>query len=64
MNEKLIIAQKLQNTLADMTVAEISAMLEKSGMRLLKVYDEFSFDAPKKDSERVFFVAQEQGKKR
>ena len=43
---------------------EITAMLEKAGMKLLRVYDDRSFDSPKYDSERVFFVAQEQGKKR
>ena len=45
-------------------IDEICAIIEKSGMRLLKVYDALSFDAPKKNSERVFFVVQEQGKKR
>lgn len=45
------------------SIEEITAMLEKAGMRLLKVYDNLSFDEPKTDSERVFFVAQEQGKR-
>lgn len=45
-------------------IDEIKKLIEASGMRLLKVYDDLSFDKPKKTSERVFFVAQEQGKKR
>ena len=43
-------------------IDEIKALIESSGMRLLKVYNNLSFDNPKKNSERVFFVAQEQGK--
>jgi len=45
-------------------IDEISTIIEKAGMRLLKVYDNLSFNAPKENSERVFFVCQEQGKKR
>lgn len=44
-------------------IEEIKSIIESSGMRLLKVYDEHSFSAPKKNSERVFFVVQEQGKR-
>lgn len=44
-------------------IDEIKALIESSGMKLLKVYNELSFDNPKKNSERVFFVAQEQGKR-
>lgn len=44
-------------------IEEIKAIIEASGMRLLKVYDEHSFSSPKKNSERVFFIAQEQGKR-
>ncbi len=43
-------------------IDEIKAIIESSGMRLLKVYHDRSFENPKKNSERVFFVAQEQGK--
>ncbi len=43
-------------------IEEIKALIENSGMRLLKVYHDRSFENPKKNSERVFFVAQEQGK--
>lgn len=43
-------------------IEEIKSLIESSGMRLLKVYHNLSFESPKKNSERVFFVAQEQGK--
>lgn len=43
-------------------IDEIKALIENAGMRLLKVYHDRSFENPKKNSERVFFVAQEQGK--
>ena len=43
-------------------IEEIKSVIESSGMRLLKVYHNLSFENPKKNSERVFFVAQEQGK--
>ena len=43
-------------------IEEIKSLIESSGMRLLKVYHDRSFENPKKNSERVFFVAQEQGK--
>lgn len=43
---------------------DIKKLIENSGMRLLKAYDDLSFNKPGKNSERVFFVAQEQGKKR
>lgn len=44
-------------------IDEIKTLIESSGMKLLKVYNSLSFDNPKKNSERVFFVAQEQGKR-
>ena len=44
-------------------IGEIKTIIEKSGMKLLKVYHDHSFENPAKDSERVFFVAQEQGKR-
>lgn len=43
-------------------INEIKEIIEKSGMKLLKVYDDLSFKNPVKNSERVFFVVQEQGK--
>lgn len=44
-------------------IDEIKSLIEGSGMRLLKVYHDRSFENPRKNSERVFFVAQEQGKR-
>ena len=43
-------------------IEEIKSVIESSGMRLLKVYHDLSFQNPAKNSERVFFVVQEQGK--
>lgn len=40
----------------------VRKLIEKSGMEFLDMYDAYSFDAPKSDSERVFFVAREKGK--
>ena len=51
-----------QHTERAYEIDEIKTLVENSGMRLLKVYNNLSFDNPKKNSERVFFVAQEQGK--
>ena len=44
------------------SVEEIKSAVENSGMRLLGVYDNLSFGKISKNSERIFFVAQEQGK--
>ena len=44
------------------SIEEISELIKKAGMKLLKVYDSLSFDSPTDKSERVFFVVQEQGK--
>ena len=44
------------------SIEEIKDAIEKSGMKLLSVYDSLSFKKPTKDSQRVFFVAKEQGK--
>ena len=52
-----------QHTERAYEIDEIKTLIEKSGMKLLKVYDSLSFESPKKNSERVFFVAQEQGKR-
>lgn len=38
-------------------IDEIKEMMKFSGLELLGVFDELSFDKPKKNSERVFFVA-------
>ncbi len=52
-----------QHTERAYDISEISALIEKAGMRVLNIYDDLSFNAPRKNSERVFFVAQEQGKR-
>ncbi len=44
------------------SIEEIKTAVKASGMRVLGVYNEFSFKAPSEKSERVFFVCQEQGK--
>lgn len=44
------------------SIEEIASVIENAGMKLLSVYDEMSFKKPTLKSERVFFVAQEQGK--
>ncbi len=51
-----------QQTQRAYSISDIEELLTKSGMRLLSVYDDLSFEKPKKDSKRLFFVAQEQGK--
>lgn len=40
----------------------VCELLEQAGLKLEAVYDAFTLDAPKKDSERVYFVARECGK--
>lgn len=40
-------------------VEEVKALIEKSGLKLLNVYDAYTFESPKEDSERIFFVAKE-----
>jgi len=42
------------------TVDEIKELLEMANLKVLGVFDELSFNAPKEDSERIFFVAQKQ----
>ncbi|MDO4323779.1 MAG: class I SAM-dependent methyltransferase [Lachnospiraceae bacterium] len=41
---------------------EVRRMLAEAGLLLEAVYDAFTMEAPKPDSERVYFVAREQGK--
>lgn len=45
-------------------IDEISELIEKSGMKLLGVFDELTLTPPTKDSSRIFFVAQEITKKK
>lgn len=40
-------------------IEKIKQLLEKSGLKFLAVYDELTFNKPTKNSERVFFIAQE-----
>nr|WP_317358460.1 class I SAM-dependent methyltransferase [uncultured Tyzzerella sp.] len=44
------------------SIEKIKELIKKSGLNLLGVYDELTFDEPKEDSQRVFFVACENGK--
>ncbi len=41
------------------SVEEVCSLLEQAGLKLMGVYDAFSMEKPDKDSERVFFAAQE-----
>jgi ubiquinone/menaquinone biosynthesis C-methylase UbiE len=40
----------------------ITEMIEKAGMKLLAVYDAYTLNAPTPESERLTFIAREQGK--
>lgn len=42
---------------------KVKALLEKSGMEVLAIYDAFTYNKPEPDSERVYFVAREHGKR-
>ena len=37
----------------------IKELLQRAGLEVLAVYDAFTFDEPKEESERVYFVAKE-----
>lgn len=41
------------------SVQIIEELLNKSGLKLLNVFDAFTFDVPKDTSDRVYFIAQE-----
>ncbi|MDD3253239.1 MAG: class I SAM-dependent methyltransferase [Lachnospiraceae bacterium] len=43
---------------------EVKDALAEAGMELLVVYDAFTKEPPREDSERVYFIAREQGKER
>lgn len=45
-------------------IEEVRDALARAGMKLEAVFDAFSQDAPRRDSERLYFVARECGKKR
>ena len=44
------------------SIEKIKELIKKSGLELLGIYDELTFNKPKKDSQRVFFVVRENGK--
>lgn len=43
---------------------QVEALIRQSGLKLLNVYEEGTKEAPGKDAERIYFVAQECGKER
>lgn len=43
---------------------DVLRLLEEAGLKPLAVYDAFTFDPPKEDSERIYMIARESGKKR
>lgn len=45
------------------TLEEIITLVKKSGMEFVTAYDAFTREAPQKESERIYIVAQENGKK-
>ena len=45
------------------TVEEISDAIKTAGMELLVIYDAFTKEAPKVDSQRLHFIVRENGKK-
>ncbi len=44
------------------TIEKIKELIEKSGLEFIAVFNELTFALPEKNSERIFFVAQEKGK--
>ncbi len=40
-------------------IETVKRLIEKAGLKILAVYDAFTFEAPKSDSERIYFVVQE-----
>lgn len=46
------------------TINEIKETIEKAGLKFEAVFDDSSFLPPKEDSQRIFFVAREKGKKK
>ena len=43
-------------------IETIKELIQKSGLEFVAVFDELTFDYPKADSQRIFFVARENGK--
>lgn len=46
------------------TVEEIKVCIEKAGMEFVTVYEAFTKEAPKEDSERIYVIARQRGEKR
>lgn len=44
------------------TIEEIQNLLNKANLKLLNVFDAFTFDFPKDKSDRIYFIAQERTK--
>ena len=44
------------------SIEELSEAIEEAGMELISIYDAFTKDAPKEDSERLHFIVREKGK--
>jgi len=44
------------------TIEEVVELIERSGLKLLHIYDAFTFEKPKANSDRIYFVVQEKGK--
>ena len=45
------------------SIETIKNLIEKSGMKFIAVYDAYTFEPAKEDSERIFFIAKEVIKK-
>ncbi|MCI9531436.1 MAG: class I SAM-dependent methyltransferase [Lachnospiraceae bacterium] len=43
-------------------IGQVKSLLEQAGMEFIAVYDAFTHNPPKEDSERVYFIARERGK--
>lgn len=46
------------------TLAEMKALVEEAGLAFVTAYDAFSKEPPREDSERIYIVVREKGKKR
>lgn len=46
------------------SIQTIKALIEKAGMDFVAVFDEMTFSLPNENSERIYFVAREKGKKK
>ena len=44
------------------SIETITHLIKEAGMEMLAVYDAYTFDTPKENSERIYFVTREKGK--